>query len=161
MLDGLAPVQPQYRIFLNNLERQMSDEQKAYWVPKAKRFEIFGSYSQTKLGHGSNVRGIETTATFDKSTDEFVISSPMLSSTKYVLDWGDRGLGHAFDCGGQAYYRWRNYGNHIFLAQLRDLETQRLMEGVEIYEMGLKGFQGMVGVDNGALRFHDVRIPRE
>ena len=30
----------------------------------------------TELAHGSNVQGIETTATFDKETDEFVINTP-------------------------------------------------------------------------------------
>mmetsp|Transcript_9009 Transcript_9009/g.8406 ORF Transcript_9009/g.8406 Transcript_9009/m.8406 type:complete len:104 (+) Transcript_9009:343-654(+) len=58
---------------------------------KAKKLEdVLGTYAQTELGHGSNVQGIETTATFDKQTDEFVINSPTISSTKY---WpGDSGL---------------------------------------------------------------------
>jgi acyl-CoA oxidase len=34
------------------------------------------------------------------------------------------------------------------------------MPGLEVYEMGPKAFQGMLGVDNGALQFHNVRIPR-
>lgn len=85
LTDNFLPVQPQFRIFMSNLERQMSDEQKAIWIPKAERFEIFGSYAQTELGHGSNVRGLETTATFDEATDEFVIDSPTLSSTKYWI----------------------------------------------------------------------------
>lgn len=159
MLDGLAPVQPQYRIFLSNLERQMSDEQKAVWVPKAKRFEIFGSYSQTELGHGSNVRGIETTATFDKDTDEFVINSPTLSSTKYWIGTAGIWATHSIVV-AKLIIDGKNYGNHLFLTQLRDLRTQELVPGVEIYEIGPKVYQGMVGIDNGALQFHKVRIPR-
>ena len=48
--DNFLPVQPQFRIFLSNLERQASDEQKSVWIPKTERFEIFGSYAQTELG---------------------------------------------------------------------------------------------------------------
>jgi acyl-CoA oxidase len=146
-------------VFMSNLERQMSDEQKKIWIPKAERFEIFGSYCQTELGHGSNVRGIETTATFDKSADEFVINSPTLSSTKYWIGttgvWATHGIVVA-----RLIIDGKEYGNHLFLTQLRNLDTQELMLGVEIYELGPKAFQGMVGTDNGAMKFHHVRVPR-
>lgn len=137
----------------------MSDEQKAIWIPKAERLEIFGSYAQTELGHGSNLRGIETTATFDRATDEFVINTPAVSSTKYWIGatgiWATHSLVVA--C---LIIDGKDYGNHLFLVQLRDLDSQELMPGVEIYELGPKVFQGMVGVDNGAMQFHGVRIPR-
>ena len=42
-----------------------------------------GCYAQTEMGHGTNVAGLETTATFDSSTDEFVIHTPSLSATKW------------------------------------------------------------------------------
>jgi len=42
-----------------------------------------GCYAQTELGHGTNVAGLETTATFDKQTDEFVIHTPSISATKW------------------------------------------------------------------------------
>jgi len=157
--DNNLPVQPQFRIFLSNLERQASDEQKAIWIPRAERFEIFGSYAQTELGHGSNVRGIETTATFDREADEFVINSPTLSSTKYWIGtigvWATHSLVVA-----RLIVEGKDYGNHLFLTQIRELDTQRLMPGVEIYELGPKAFQGMLGTDNGAMQFHNVRIPR-
>jgi hypothetical protein len=44
--------------------------------------QIIGCYAQTELGHGSNVQGLETTATFDPKTDEFIIHSPTLTSSK-------------------------------------------------------------------------------
>lgn len=159
LMDNMLPVQPQFRIFMSNLERQMSEEQKKIWIPKAERFEIFGSYSQTELGHGSNVRGIETTATFDRETDEIIINTPTLSSTKYWIGatgvWATHSIVVA-----NLIIDGKRYGNHLFLTQLRNLDTQELMPGVEIYELGPKAFQGMLGTDNGALQFHNVRVPR-
>jgi len=159
MTDNMLPVQPQFRIFMSNLDRQMSDEQKAIWIPKAEHFEIFGSYAQTELGHGSNVKGIETTATFDKTTDEFIINSPTLSSTKYWIGTTGVWATHSIVV-AKLIIDGRQFGNHLFLTQIRDLETQRLMPGCEIYELGPKAFQGMLGTDNGAMQFHNVRVPR-
>ena len=159
LTDNFLPVQPQFRIFYSNLERQMTDEQKAIWLPKAERFEIFGSYAQTELGHGSNVRGIETTATYDKEKDEFIINSPTISSTKYWIGTTGVWATHSIVV-ARLMIDGKDHGNHLFLTQIRDLDTQRLMPGVEIYEMGPKAFQGMLGTDNGAMQFHDVRIPR-
>jgi acyl-CoA oxidase len=47
------------------------------------------------LGHGSNVQGLETTATFDKETDEIIIHSPTITSTKYWPGDMGRNTSHA------------------------------------------------------------------
>lgn len=35
------------------------------------------------MGHGTFLRGLETTATYDPSTQEFVLHSPTITSTKW------------------------------------------------------------------------------
>ena len=45
--------------------------------------EIIGCYAQTELGHGSNVRGIESEAIYDDASKEFIINSPTITATKW------------------------------------------------------------------------------
>ena len=77
-----------------------------------------GCYAQTELGHGSNVAELETTATFDSKTDEFVVHSPTLTSTKY---WpGGMGLwaSHALVM-ARCIVSGKTYGVQAFLVQIR------------------------------------------
>lgn len=137
----------------------MSPKQRAYWVPKAENFEISGCYAQTELGHGSNVRGIETTATFDPETDEFVMNSPTLSSHKYWI--GALGIvaTHALVV-ARLVVGDKDLGNHVFLVQVRDLETHELVPNVAIYEQGEKSMGTFGSMDNGVMSFDNKRIPR-
>ena len=128
----------------------MSPEQKAYWVPKAERFEIAGCYAQTEVGHGSNVRAIETTATFDPETDEIVMNSPTTSSHKYWI--GSLGVvaTHALVI-ARLILKGQDLGNHVFLVQVRNLDTHDLMLNVKIYEQGEKGMGTFASMDNGVV----------
>jgi acyl-CoA oxidase len=70
-------------MFWLTVQNLSSEEQKARWMPDIRELNIIGCYAQTELGHGSDVASLETTATLDKATDEFVIHSPTITSTKY------------------------------------------------------------------------------
>lgn len=47
---------------------------------------ITACYAQTEMGHGSDVSSVETTATFDKANDSFIINTPTVSATKYWVN---------------------------------------------------------------------------
>src|ERR1041384_1948277 len=52
-------------------------------MPRILNYDIIGCYAQTELGHGSNVRGLETTARWDPVKKEFEIHSPYLTASKW------------------------------------------------------------------------------
>merc|ERR1719409_2105479 len=124
-----------FSMFLTFIKTNASEEQQKEWLPRATQGQFFGAYAQTELGHGSNVRALETTATFDKDTDEFVVHSPTLTSLK----WWPTGM-YASTHGvvmAQLVIDGKNYGFFGFFVQFRD-ENGDLMPGVEIGEIGPK-----------------------
>jgi acyl-CoA oxidase len=144
------------QMFIPTLLSQADAEQQAEFLPDALSLRIVGTYAQTELGHGTFVRGLETTATFDGGADGFVLHSPTLSATK----WWPGGLGatatHAvvmarLFCGAGV-----DRGPHAFVVQLRDMETHEALPGVRVGDIGPK--LGFGSVDNGWLELDHVCI---
>ncbi|KAJ2159592.1 fatty-acyl coenzyme A oxidase [Coemansia sp. RSA 552] len=148
-----------FGLFFGALQGQATPAQLGYWMQKGAMSMqgITGCFGMTELGHGSNVSGLETTATFDPTTDEFDIHSPTLTSTK----WWIGGAAHtATHCSvyAQLIVDGKRYGTKTFVVQLRDTKTFQLMPGVNIGDLGKK--MGRDQIDNGWIRFTHVRIPR-
>jgi len=76
-------------MFIWTFYLQANEEQRNKWFDTIENYNIHGCYAQTELGHGSDIAGLETTATFDHKTDEFVIHTPTITATK----WWPGGVG--------------------------------------------------------------------
>lgn len=114
-----------------------------------------GCFAMTETGHGSNVRGIETTATYDQRSKTFVIHTPHPEAQKEYI-------GNAA-CHGQMATVFaklivdgKDYGVSAFLVPLRDRQA-RPLPGITIRDCGRK--MGLNGVDNGVILFDHVSIP--
>ena len=152
------PMLVHYAMFIPAIMGQGTPQQQAYWVSRSWDGSIVGTYAQTELGHGTFIRGLETTATYDPSTKEFVLNSPTLTSYK----WWPGGLGQTANYAvvvAQLYTKGECRGIHPFIVQLRDEVTHRPLPGIKLGEIGTK--LGMNATNNGFLGFENVRIPRE
>lgn len=119
--------------------------------------DLLGCYAMSETGHGSNVQHLETTATYDVESEEFVVHSPTPSARKDYIGGAARDARMAAVF-AQLWTGGVSYGVHCFLVPIRD-EAGHDLPGVTTADDGYKG--GLIGVDNGRLVFEQVRIPRD
>ncbi|XP_029359037.1 peroxisomal acyl-coenzyme A oxidase 1 isoform X4 [Echeneis naucrates] len=145
-------------MFLPTLLNQATPEQMDHFFMPSWNLEIIGTYAQTEIGHGTHLRGLETTATYDPATQEFVLNSPTVSSIK----WWPGGLGktsnHAIVL-AQLHTLGNCHGLHAFIVPIRDMSTHEPLPGIVVGDIGPKF--GFSEVDNGFLKLENVRLPRE
>jgi len=116
---------------------------------------LLGCFAMTESGHGSNVQALGTTATYDASTQEFVVTTPDDSSRKDYI--GNAAL-HAelAVVFAQLEVDGERHGVHALLVPIR--RDGKPVDGVRIEDCGPK--MGLDGVDNGRIWFDGVRVPR-
>ncbi|XP_029359009.1 peroxisomal acyl-coenzyme A oxidase 1 isoform X1 [Echeneis naucrates] len=156
--DRPEPLDLHLGMFLPTLLNQATPEQMDHFFMPSWNLEIIGTYAQTEIGHGTHLRGLETTATYDPATQEFVLNSPTVSSIK----WWPGGLGktsnHAIVL-AQLHTLGNCHGLHAFIVPIRDMSTHEPLPGIVVGDIGPKF--GFSEVDNGFLKLENVRLPRE
>ncbi|XP_072938306.1 acyl-coenzyme A oxidase 1-like [Epargyreus clarus] len=155
VLKDANPVLGHFGMFLPNIQKHATPEQQAEWLKIG--WQTIGTYAQSELGHGSNIKSLETTATYDPETEEFILNSPTLTAYK----WWPSGLGIlANHCMlvAQLFIKGVCYGNHFFYVKIRDLDTHMPCPGVKLGDIGPKA--GLHAWNNGFLGFDNHRIPR-
>jgi len=147
-----------YGLFGSSVALLGDEQQCRRWLQDIEDARMLGCFALTELGHGSNVRGIETLATYDPGRGEFIIHTPTETAQKYWIG------------GAAETARWAvvfaklltpdgvHRGIHPFLVRLRT-DAGEVCHGITIADVGVK--QGLNGVDNGRIWFDNVRIPRE
>jgi acyl-CoA oxidase len=125
------------------------------YLKKIGTLELPGCFAMTETNHGSNVKGIETTATYHHTTKTITINTPHHYARKNYI-------GNAA-CHGQAatvfaklIIEGKDYGVNAFVVPLRD-EAGNTLSGITIEDCGRK--MGLNGVDNGIIHFDNVQIP--
>ena len=158
----------QFGLFGGSILMLGNEAQRRRYLAAVGRVELPGGFAMSETGHGSNVRDLETTATYDPARDELVVHTPHRLARK---DW----IGNAARDGRMVTVfaqllvaapadaaasdgELENHGVHALLVPIRD-EDGRPLPGVSIEDCGHK--EGLNGVDNGRLTFDHVRVPRE
>ena len=72
----------QWGLFGGAVENLGTERHHEAYVKKIISLELRGCFAMTETGHGSDVQSLETTATYDAETEEFVIHSPTPTARK-------------------------------------------------------------------------------
>ncbi|MGH3425233.1 MAG: acyl-CoA dehydrogenase family protein, partial [Nocardioidaceae bacterium] len=148
----------QWGLFGGAIENLGTGRHHEKYIEPLINLDLIGCFAMTETGHGSNVQQLETTATYDSDTQEFVIHTPTPSARKDYIG------GAATDATVAAVFAQlttpdgEGHGVHCFVVPLRDDHGDDL-PGVTTSDCGPKG--GLDGVDNGRIVFDHVRVPRE
>ena len=145
-----------FGLFGSTVYRLGSEEQRAKWFSPVMKGQEFGCFALTELGHGSNVRGIETTATYDVQRQAFRLKTPNEAAQKFWIGGAAESatLSVVF---ARLILKGVDKGVHVFVVRLRDGEGN-ITKGITIADCGVKA--GLNGVDNGRLWFDDLWVPR-
>ncbi|TDW51935.1 acyl-coenzyme A oxidase [Flavobacterium sp. 270] len=119
--------------------------------------KIPGCFAMTETHHGSNVKGLETTATYHHNDQTFTIHTPHKMAQKEYI--GNAAVhGQMATVFAKLVIDDHDYGVNAFIVPLRDTNGN-VLDGVTIGDCGHK--MGLNGVDNGTISFDQVKIPKE
>src|SRR5882762_4259865 len=148
----------QWGLFGGAIENLGTERHHQAYVPRIINLDLLGCFAMTETGHGSDVQALETTATYDAATQEFVIDSPTRTARKDYIGGAAQTATVAAVFAQLLTPDGEGHGVHCLVVPIRDDDGTDL-PGVTTSDCHYKG--GLPGVDNGRIQFDHVRVPRE
>lgn len=147
----------QFGLFGGSIHQLGTEKQHRSLLPSIGSAATLGCFAMSELGHGSNVRDIKTTATYDHATRELIINTPSEDARKEWIGNAAR-HGELATVFAQLRVAGTNYGVHAVTVPIRD-QSGAAMPGIRLEDCGHK--MGLNGIDNGRIWFDNVRVPVE
>ncbi|XP_015437004.1 PREDICTED: peroxisomal acyl-coenzyme A oxidase 3-like [Dufourea novaeangliae] len=116
-------------------------------------------FALTEISHGTNAKGMRTTATYDVQSKSFIIHTPDFEAAKCWAGGLGKTATHAITFAQLITPDRRNHGLHTFVLPIRDPYTHLPLPGVIVGDMGEK--IAINGVDNGFVMFDNYHVPRK
>ncbi|WP_350290302.1 acyl-CoA dehydrogenase [uncultured Croceitalea sp.] len=146
----------QFGLFGGSIQSLGSKRHHDRYLKKTGEANLLGCFAMTETGHGSNVRGVKTTATYIHKDKTLVLHTPGKNDNKeYIGNALHSTMASVF---AQLIVNGKNRGVHAILVPLRD-KNHKALEGITIEDNGYK--LGLNGVDNGKIWFNQVKVPVE
>jgi acyl-CoA oxidase len=146
----------QFGLFGGAIKGLGTDRHHRKYLEETGKATLLGCFAMTETGHGSNVKDLETTATFDPATQSIIINTPHYGAGKEYI--GNALHGSMAVVFAQLIVGDTNHGIHAIVVPYRDSES-KILRGITVKDCGYK--MGLNGVDNGRLWFDNVAVPRE
>ncbi len=145
----------QYGLFGGSIVNLGTEKHHKKWLSDIGSGKMLGCFAMTETQHGSNVRHLQTRATYNKESDTFTIHTPTEKDNKEFI--GNALAARYATVFAQLIANGKNHGVHAFVVPMRT-ENGELYDGIKAEDDGYK--LGLNGVDNGKIWFDNVEIPR-
>ena len=147
----------QFGLFGMSIESLGTEKHHAKYLPDVMDGKLLGGFAMTEVAGGSDVQGITTEAIYDHATRSFVLTTPTDDARKaYIGNAAVHGEMMVVFAQLKMTPDGESKGVHAFMVPIRD-KAGATLPGVTIEDCGHK--VGLNGVDNGYLKFDNVRVP--